>query len=111
MFNNTFYVIYYCQLAEKAWPQNGTVHLKLNNTVRVETNDGDYGEANNQINIDATKKKKIVDKTGSWDKNLHRLTYTVDINPSAENLLTGSGLIDDPEWLTHIPKPIPLIRP
>ena len=100
LFNNTFYVIYYCQLAEDMWPQNGRVHHELNNTVRVETNDGDYGEANNQINIDATKKKKIVDKTGSWDKNLHRLTYTVDINPSAENLLTGSGLIDDPEWLT-----------
>ena len=100
LFNNTFYVIYYCQLAENAWPQNGTVHLKLNNTVRVETNGDDYGEADNQINIDATKKEKIVDKTGSWDKNLHRLTYTVDINPSAENLLTGVGGTDDPEWLS-----------
>ncbi|WP_407721193.1 SpaA isopeptide-forming pilin-related protein [Ruminococcus sp. JE7B6] len=100
LFSNTFYVIYYCQLAEKAWPQNGTVHLKLNNTVRVQTNGVDYGEANNQINIDATKKEKIVDKTGSWDKNLHRLTYTVDINPSAENLLTGVGGTDDPEWLS-----------
>ncbi|SCX22829.1 hypothetical protein SAMN02910436_01724 [Ruminococcaceae bacterium P7] len=100
LFSNTFYVIYYCQLAEKAWPQNGMVHLELNNTVSVKTNGVDYGEANNQINIDATKKEKIVDKTGSWDKNLHRLTYTVDINPSAENLLTGSGLIDDPEWLS-----------
>ncbi|MBQ4260397.1 MAG: hypothetical protein II709_00855, partial [Ruminococcus sp.] len=50
--------------------------------------------------IDATKKEKIVDKTGSWDKNLHRLTYTVDINPSAENLLTGSGGTDDPQWLS-----------
>ena len=93
LFSNTFYVIYYCQLAEKAWPQNGTVHLKLNNTVRVQTNGVDYGEANNQINIDATKKEKI-------DKNLHMLNYKVDINPSAENLLTGSGLIDDPEWLS-----------
>ena len=100
LFNDTFFVIYYCQLAEDAWPQNGTVHLELNNTVSVETNGDDYGEANNQINIDATKKEKIVDKTGSWDKNLHMLTYTVDINPSAENLLTGSGLIDDPEWLS-----------
>ena len=76
------------------------MNSKLNNTVSVETNGDDYGEANNQINIDATKKEKIVDKTGSWDKNLHMLTYTVDINPSAENLLTGSGLIDDPEWLS-----------
>lgn len=100
LFNNTFYVIYYCQLAEDVWPQNGTVHLELNNTVSVETNDGDYGEAENQINIDATKKEKIVDKTGSWNKDQHMLNYTVDINPSAENLLTGSGLIDDPEWLT-----------
>ena len=100
LFSNTFYVIYYCQLAEKAWPQNGTAHLELNNTVRVETNGVDYGEADNQINIDATKKEKIVDKTGSWDKNLHRLTYTVDINPSAENLLTGVGGTDDPEWLS-----------
>ena len=100
LFNNTFYVIYYCQLAEDAWPQNGTVHLELNNTVSVETNDGDYGEADNQININATKKEKIVDKTGSWNKDQHMLNYTVDINPSAENLLTGSGLIDDPEWLT-----------
>ena len=100
LFSNTFFVIYYCQLAEDVWPQNGTVHLKLNNTVSVETNGDDYGEAENQINIDATKKEKIVDKTGSWDKNLHRLTYTVDINPSAENLLTGVGGTDDPEWLT-----------
>lgn len=100
LFNNTFYVIYYCQLAEDMWPQNGTVHHELNNTVRVETNDGDYGEANNQINIDATKKKKIVDKNSSWDKNLHMINYTVDINPSAENLLTGVGGTDDPEWLS-----------
>ncbi|MEE3406167.1 MAG: SpaA isopeptide-forming pilin-related protein, partial [Acutalibacteraceae bacterium] len=54
----------------------------------------------NQINIDATKKEKIVDKTGNWDKNLRMLNYTVDINPSAENLLTGSGGTDDPEWLS-----------
>lgn len=100
LFNNTFYVIYYCQLAEDVWPQNGTAHLALNNTVSVETNGDDYGEADNQINIDATKKEKIVDKTSSWVKNLHMLNYTVDINPSAENLLTGSGGTDDPEWLT-----------
>ena len=100
LFSNTFYVIYYCQLAEDAWPDNGTVRLELNNTVRVKTNDGDYGEANNQINIYATKKEKIVDKTGNWDKNLHMLNYTVDINPSAENLLTGSGGTDDPQWLS-----------
>lgn len=99
LFDNTFFVIYYCQLAEDAWPQDGIVHHELNNTVRVETNDGDYGEANNQINIDATKKKKIVDKTGNWDKNQHMLNYKVDINPSAENLLTGVGGTDDPEWL------------
>lgn len=100
LFNNTFYVIYYCQLAEKAWPQKGTVHLELNNTVSVQTNGDDYGEADNQINIDATKKEKIVDKNSSWDKNLHMLNYKVDINPSAENLLTGSGGTDDPEWLS-----------
>ena len=28
------------------------------------------------------------------------LNYTVDINPSAENLLTGSGGTDDPQWLS-----------
>ena len=100
LFSNTFYVIYYCQLAEDMWPQNGTVHLELNNTVSVETIGGDYGEADNQINIDATKKEKIVDKTGSWNKNLHMINYTVDINPSAENLLTGVGGTDDPEWLS-----------
>ena len=100
LFNNTFYVIYYCQLAEDAWPQNGTVHLELNNTVRVETNGDVYGEADNQINIDATKTEKIVDKNSSWNKELHMLNYTVDINPSAENLLTGSGGTDDPQWLS-----------
>lgn len=100
LFSNTFYVIYYCQLAEDVWPQNGTVHLELNNTVSVKTNGDDYGEADNQINIDATKKKKIVDKSSSWDSNLHMLNYTVDINPSAENLLTGSGGTDDPQWLS-----------
>ena len=50
LFSNTFYVIYYCQLAEDAWPQNGTTHLSLNNTVSVKTNGDDYGEADNQIN-------------------------------------------------------------
>ena len=100
LFSNTFYVIYYCQLVEDMWPQNGTVHLELNNTVSVETNGDDYGEADNQINIDATKKEKIVDKTSIWDKNLHMINYTVDINPSAENLLTGVGGTDDPEWLS-----------
>ena len=100
LFNNTFYVIYYCQLAEDAWPQKGTVHLELNNTVSVETNGDDYGEADNQINIDATKKEKIVDKNSSWDRNLHMLNYTVDINPSAENLLISLVGTDDPEWLS-----------
>ena len=99
LFSNTFYVIYYCQLAEDVWPDNGTVHLALNNTVRVETNGDDYGEADNQINIDATKTEKIVDKNSNWNKELHMLNYTVDINPSAENLLTGSGGTDDPQWL------------
>lgn len=99
LFSNTFYVIYYCKLAEDVWPQNGTVHLELNNTVRVETNGDDYGEADNQINIDATKTEKIVDKNSNWNKELHMLNYTVDINPSAENLLTGSGGTDDPQWL------------
>ena len=76
LFSNTFFVIYYCQLAEDVWPQNGTTHLSLNNTVSVKTNGDDYGEANNQINIDATRKEKIVDKTGNWDKNLRMLNYT-----------------------------------
>ena len=100
LFSNTFYVIYYCKLAEDVWPDNGTVHLALNNTVSVKTNGDDYGEADNQINIYATKTEKIVDKNSNWDKNLHMLKYTVDINPSAENLLTGSGGTDDPEWLS-----------
>lgn len=100
LFSNTFYVIYYCKLAEDVWPQNGTVHLELNNTVRVETNGDDYGEANNQINIDATKKKKIVDKSSSWDSDRHMMNYTVDINPSAENLLTDNSGTDDPQWLS-----------
>lgn len=99
LFRNTFYVIYYCQLAEDAWPQNGTVHLTLNNTVSVETNGDDYGEADNTINIDATNKQDVVGKAGSWDKNTHMITYTVDINPAAENLLVSDGGTIDPEWL------------
>ncbi|MCR5781100.1 MAG: prealbumin-like fold domain-containing protein [Clostridia bacterium] len=99
LFNNTFYVIYYCQLSEEAWPRNGTVHLTLDNTVRVETNGDDYGEAENEILIDATKMEKIVGKAGSWDANSHMISYTVDINPSAENLLTDSDGLVDPEWL------------
>lgn len=58
-----------------------------------------YGEAENEIIIDATHMEKVVDKTGVWDKNTHLITYTVDINPSAENLLTSSGGTLDPEWL------------
>ena len=100
LFANTFYVIYYCRLAEEAWPQNGTVHLELNNTVRVETDGDDYGEAENLIEIDASKTEKTVDKTGSWDRDTHLITYTVDINPSADNLLTSADGTIDPEWLS-----------
>ena len=100
LFNNTFFLVYYCQLAEDAWPQNGTVHLELNNTVRVETNGDDYGEADNQINIDATHREKIVGKIGEWDKNTHMISYTVEINPAAENLLVSDGGTIDPDWLS-----------
>ncbi|MBQ9505774.1 MAG: hypothetical protein IJR51_01335 [Clostridia bacterium] len=100
LFSNTFYVIYYCRLAEDVWPQNGTVHLELNNTVRVETDGDDYGQADNQINIEATNMEDVVGKVGSWDKNTHMITYTVDINPSASNLLTSVEGTVDPEWLS-----------
>lgn len=100
LFNGTFNVIYYCRLSEDAWPENGTVHLALNNTVRVESGDDDYGEAENQINVDATKTEDIVNKMGHWDKNSHLITYTVDINPLAENLLTSTSGTLDPEWLS-----------
>ena len=99
LFGNTFYVIYYCKLAEDAWPTNGTVHLTLNNTVTVEANGDDYGEADNTIIIDATNTQEIVDKNGVWDKNTHMITYSVDINPSAENLLASNGGTVDPDWL------------
>ena len=100
LFNGTFNVIYYCKLAEDAWPANGTVHLTLNNTVSVSTNDEEYGEAENEIIIDATHTEKVVDKAGSWDRDTHLITYTININPSAENLLTSANGVVDPEWLT-----------
>lgn len=100
LFNSTFYLVYYCRLAEEAWPQNGTVHLELNNTVRVEAGGDDYGEGENQIDIDATHMEDVVGKAGVWDRNTHMITYAVDINPSAENLLTSGGGTIDPEWLT-----------
>ena len=100
LFNSKFNVIYFCKLAEDAWPQNGTVHLTLNNTVSIEADGDDYGQADNTINIDATKIEKIVDKIGAWDKNTHLISYMVDINPSAENLLTSTGGTLDPDWLT-----------
>ena len=99
LFQGQFNVIYYCQLAESAWPRNGTVHLALNNTVRVETGDDEYGQAENLINIDATNEQDIVSKVGHWDKNAHMITYSVDINPAAENLLTSTGGTIDPDWL------------
>ena len=99
LLRNTFNVIYYCQLSEDAWPQNGTVHLELNNTVNVEADDQEYGQAENQINIDATKTEDIVNKMGHWDKNAHLITYFVDINPLADNLLTSTGGTIDPDWL------------
>lgn len=100
LFNGTFNVIYYCKLAEDAWPENGTVHLTLGNTVNVSVGDEDYGEAENDIIIDATHTEKIIDKAGSWDRDTHLITYQLDINPSAENLLTSSTGVLDPEWLT-----------
>ena len=100
LLRNTFNVIYYCQLSEDAWPQNGTVHLALNNTVNVEADDQEYGQAENQINIDATKTEDIVNKMGHWDKNAHLITYFVDINPLADNLLTSTSGMIDPDWLT-----------
>lgn len=100
LFNNTFYVIYYCQLAENVWPTNGTVRLTLNNTVEVYTGDDEYGEADNQIVVDATNEQDVVTKSGFWDRNTHLITYTVDLNPAAENLLTSDGGTIDPDWLT-----------
>ena len=100
LFANTFYVIYYCKLSEDAWPTNGTVHLTLNNTVHVESNGDDYGEADNTIIIDASNTQNIVNKSGDWNKNTHMITYSVDINPSAENLLTSNEGTLDPDWLT-----------
>ena len=104
LFSNTFFVVYYCKLSEDAWPANGTVHLTLNNTVHVESNGDDYGEADNTIIIDASNTQDIVDKSGDWDKNTHMITYTVDINPGAENLLTSNGGTVDPNWLTFTDK-------
>ena len=100
LFANTFYVIYYCQLAEDAWPENGIVHLSLNNSLSVETNGDEYGQAENTINVEASNMKDIVDKTGHWDKNSHMMSYSVEINPAAENLLTSDGGTIDPDWLT-----------
>ena len=99
LFNNTFNVIYYCQLAEDAWPQNGTVHLELNNTVSVEADDQNYGQADNQINIDATNMEDVVTKVGHWDKNTHLISYSVEINEFAENLLTTANGVLDPDEL------------
>ncbi len=100
LFESAFNVIYFCQLAEDVWPANGTVHLTLNNSVEVTADGDDYGEAENTIIIDATNTEDVVGKSGSWDKNTHMITYTVDLNPSAENLLTSTGGTLDPEWLT-----------
>lgn len=100
LLNYNFNVIYYCRLAEDAWPTNGTVRLELNNTVSVYADGEEYGEADNQINIDATNEQDVVGKSGSWDRNTHLITYTVDINPTAANLLTSSGGTVDPDWLT-----------
>ncbi len=101
LFDNhpSFNVIYYCQLSEDVWPENGTVHLTLNNTVSVQADNAEYGEADNQINIDATNMQDVVGKTSVWNSSTHLITYTVDINPTADNLLTSSGGTLDPEWL------------
>ncbi len=100
LFNSTFYVFYYCQLAEDAWPTNGTVHLTLDNTVEVTADGAEYGEAENEIIIDATNMEDMVDKVGHWDKDTHLITYSIDINPTADNLLTSSSGTLDPEWMT-----------
>ena len=99
LFNSTFYLVYYCQLSNDAFPQNGTAHLSLNNTVSVEADGDEYGQADNTINVEASNMQEVVDKSGTWDKNTHLITYTVDINPAAENLLTSNGGTIDPDWL------------
>ena len=103
LFSNTFYLVYYCQLSEDAWPQNGTIRLGLNNSVRVEANDEDYGQADNEINVYASKTEKVLNKEGIWDSDSHEITYTLIINPSAQNLLSNNHVGEtglDPEWLT-----------
>lgn len=100
LLSSTFNVIYFCQLSEDAWPTNGTVHLTLDNTVDVIAGNDEYGEAENEIIIDATNTQDVVGKSGRWNSETHLITYTVDINPGAENLLTSSGGTLDPEWLT-----------
>ena len=53
-----------------------------------------------QTVIDATHTQKVIDKAGSWDRDTHLITYRLDINPSAENLLTSSSGTLDPTTLT-----------
>ena len=99
LFRTKFYVIYYCQLSEDMWPDNGRAHIILDNNVEVTADGGDYGEADNRIIVDAENLADVVGKSASWDPDTHLITYTVDINPAAENLLTSSGGTVDPDWL------------
>ncbi|MGI6071647.1 MAG: SpaA isopeptide-forming pilin-related protein [Lachnospiraceae bacterium] len=98
--SNTFYIVYYCKFKESAWPENGTISLTLNNSVKVQADSSNYGRADNTIVANLTKMKKVIDKSGIWDKNSHTITYTIDINPDAENLLVSEDGQLDPETLT-----------
>ncbi|MCF0151139.1 MAG: hypothetical protein HUJ80_07000, partial [Firmicutes bacterium] len=94
-----FYIVYYCQLKESAWPNNGMTRLGLNNNVTVTADGSDYGQASNTINIDATRLRDVVEKSGAWDKDTHLISYTVDINPTADNLLVDPTGLTDPDTL------------
>ena len=99
---NTFYIVYYCQLKEEIWPTNGTVHLTLNNSVSVEAGNEEYGQAENTIVIDATRMVDVVEKSGAWNKDTHLITYTIYVNPEAENLLISPDGTLDPDTLTLV---------
>lgn len=100
-----FRVLFVCELKENYLPQNGQRFIySLGNSAEVQVNDEIFGEAENTINLTVEERKTVTEKTGTrnykknpdgslmldnsgnpiWDNTI---TYTVDINPNAENLV------------------------
>ena len=100
-----FYVYVIGHLSEDQWPATGqTVTHTYGNHIEVSTTDGEYGEADNTITVEASKDQHNIRKGGSWNQSGKTVDYTLDINPDKLALSPETEFIDFKDELAYTAK-------